>query len=110
MSLAPLLHRHISPAILLSRPSRCPPSELTNPQCDPEAAQFLLTHPIIAPKTTIMPLDVTHQCLGTPAVQTKLLGLPADSSPPSPETPLPTPIRALFHEIMTFFAKTYAEE
>ncbi|KAK7703715.1 Uridine nucleosidase 1 [Botryosphaeria dothidea] len=78
--------------------------------CDPEAAQFLLTHPIIAPKTTIMPLDVTHQCLGTPAVQTKLLGLPADSSPPSPETPLPTPIRALFHEIMTFFAKTYAEE
>ncbi|KAF4310621.1 putative uridine nucleosidase [Botryosphaeria dothidea] len=81
-----------------------------NIYCDPEAAQFLLTHPIIAPKTTIMPLDVTHQCLGTPAVQTKLLGLPADSSSPSPEKPLPTPIRALFHEIMTFFAKTYAEE
>ncbi|GME54123.1 putative uridine nucleosidase [Neofusicoccum parvum] len=75
--------------------------------CDPEAAQFLLTHPIIAPKTTIMPLDVTHQVLGTSAVQTKLLHLP---SSPSSKKPLPTPIRALFHEIMTFFAKTYAEE
>lgn len=78
-----------------------------NIYCDPEAAQFLLTHPIIAPKTTIMPLDVTHQVLGTSAVQTKLLHLP---SSPSSEKPLPTPIRALFHEIMTFFAKTYAEE
>ncbi|KAF9636778.1 hypothetical protein BFW01_g7674 [Lasiodiplodia theobromae] len=82
-----------------------------NIYCDPEAAQFLLTHPIIAPKTTIMPLDVTHQVLGTPSVQSKLLGLPGGiPARDSPEKPLPTPIRALFHEIMTFFAKTYAEE
>ncbi|KKY28256.1 putative uridine nucleosidase [Diplodia seriata] len=82
-----------------------------NIYCDPEAAQFLLTHPVIAPKTTIMPLDVTHQVLGTPEVQSKLLGLPGGiPARDSPEKPLPTPIRALFHEIMTFFAKTYAEE
>ncbi|KAL1639087.1 Uridine nucleosidase 1 [Diplodia intermedia] len=82
-----------------------------NIYCDPEAAQFLLTHPVIAPKTTIMPLDVTHQVLGTPEVQSKLLGLPGGiPARNSPEKPLPTPIRALFHEIMTFFAKTYAEE
>ncbi|OJD29126.1 uridine nucleosidase [Diplodia corticola] len=82
-----------------------------NIYCDPEAAQFLLTHPIIAPKTTIMPLDLTHQVLGTPAVQSKLLGLPGGiPARDSPDKPLPTPVRALFHEIMTFFAKTYAEE
>lgn len=59
-----------------------------------------------------MPLDVTHQVLGTPAVQSKLLGLPGGILPArdSSDKPLPTPIRALFHEIMTFFAKTYAEE
>ncbi|EKG17314.1 hypothetical protein MPH_05380 [Macrophomina phaseolina MS6] len=84
---------------------------LTTSQCDPEAAQFLLTHPVIAPKTTIMPLDVTHQCLGTPSVQTKLLGLPNGiPARDAASKPLPTPVRALFHEIMTFFAKTYAEE
>lgn len=89
------------------------PTPLTKPkmQCDPEAAHHLLTHPTLAPKTTIMPLDLTHLVLGTPAVQAKLLNLPSDENTnPSQKKPLPTPLRALFHEILTFFAKTYAEE
>ncbi|KAK8201536.1 Inosine/uridine-preferring nucleoside hydrolase domain-containing protein [Phyllosticta paracitricarpa] len=84
--------------------------QITKIYCDPEAAQFLLTHPVLARKTTIAPLDLTHQVLGNEQVQSKLLGLP-EGIPKGPgERPLPSPIRALFHEIMTFFAKTYAEE
>ncbi|KAK8221135.1 Inosine/uridine-preferring nucleoside hydrolase domain-containing protein [Phyllosticta capitalensis] len=81
-----------------------------NIYCDPEAAQFLLSHPVLSPKTTIAPLDLTHQVLGNEEVQSKLLGLPGGIPKVAGDKPLPSPIRALFHEIMTFFARTYAEE
>ena len=84
--------------------------DLTISQCDPEAAQYLLTHPVMAPKTTIMPLDVTHQVLGNASVQKKLLGLDGELPASKAERPLPTSIRALYYEILTFFAKAYADE
>ncbi|KAF2091657.1 Inosine/uridine-preferring nucleoside hydrolase [Saccharata proteae CBS 121410] len=81
-----------------------------NIYCDPEAAHFLLSHPVLAPKTVIMPLDLTHQVLGTVEVQSKLLGVDVPMKHGNVPTGLPTPIRALYYEIMTFFAKTYADE
>ncbi|XTI93985.1 Inosine/uridine-preferring nucleoside hydrolase [Cenococcum geophilum] len=44
-----------------------------NIYCDPEAAQSIFTNPILAPKTTLIPLDVTHQVLGTAEVRHGLL-------------------------------------
>ncbi|KAF1832199.1 Inosine/uridine-preferring nucleoside hydrolase [Decorospora gaudefroyi] len=76
-----------------------------NIYCDPEAAQSLLSHPILAPKTTLIPLDLTHQVLTTQKIRHKLLYGDQASDP----TPTPTPIRALFTQITSFFAQTYAQ-
>jgi hypothetical protein len=76
-------------------------------QCDPEAASLVLTHPILSPKTVLVTLDLTHQVLGTAPV----LGLinfgrnHQGSGPTSPSL-----VGQLFHEIMTFFSTTYADQ
>lgn len=69
---------------------------------DPEATQQVFSNAELASKTTMIPLDLTHQVLATSAVQSKLLNRGGD--PPSPH-----PVRQLFIEILTFFAATYAK-
>lgn len=76
-----------------------------NIYCDPEAAASVFSNPQLATKTTLIPLDITHQVLGDETVLRLLSrnhtgnGRLADS-----------PIRQLFLEIMTFFAHTYDRE
>lgn len=60
---------------------------------------------MLRPKTTLIPLDLSHQVLGTKAVRhTQLWGAGATDT-----SKTPTPLRALFTQIMSFFAGTYAE-
>ncbi|KAL8808601.1 MAG: hypothetical protein Q9200_004204 [Gallowayella weberi] len=49
-----------------------------NIYCDPEAAQSIFSNAILTPKTTLIPLDLTHQVLATEAVQSKLRHGPSD--------------------------------
>ena len=68
---------------------------------DPEAADFLFQYPILNQKTTLIPLDVTHLVLATKKVQALLL----DGKDGKQRTTL----RVMLVELLTFFAKTYAE-
>lgn len=72
-------------------------------QCDPEAAESIFTNPIVAPKTTIIALDLTHKVLASQAVQNRILHGARDPSQP------PTVIRQILHALLTFFAATYEE-
>lgn len=71
-----------------------------NIYCDPEAASMVFGNEKLASKTTLVPLDLTHQCRGTAVVQEKLFGGTLGQSY----------VRRLFREVMMFFAATYAEE
>jgi uridine nucleosidase len=66
---------------------------------DPEAADFLLAHPILSKKITLIPLDVSHLVLATPAVQNFLLQGKSGSGE--------TRLRKMLVELLTFFADTY---
>lgn len=72
---------------------------------DPDSAKSLLSNPALAAKTTLITLDLTHLFLATDSVQKVMLhgyGSKSDSSETST-------VRKLFVEILTFFAKTYAD-
>lgn len=56
------------------------------------------------PKTTLIPLDVTHQVLATPEV----LRLMLHGTEPTHRT-TPSTLRQMLHDLLTFFAHTYAE-
>ncbi|WEW55324.1 Uridine nucleosidase 1 [Emydomyces testavorans] len=72
-----------------------------NIYADPEAAKSILTSPILAPKTTLITLDLTHQVLATQKVQSLILGTESmDDSKPSI-------LRRILHDLLTFFASTY---
>lgn len=71
---------------------------------DPEAASSVFANPHLARKTTLVPLDVTHQVLATPAI----LGRVRCGAGPAGASD--SKLRRLFFEILTFFARTYAEE
>lgn len=80
--------------------------------CDPEAADLIFSNRELANKTTLIPLDLTHKVLATAPVQHRLLNGP-DPRDPSTATPPPTEIqplilRPLLHDLLTFFASTYA--
>ncbi|KAF2666753.1 nucleoside hydrolase [Microthyrium microscopicum] len=77
-----------------------------NIYCDPEAASAVFQNPILAPKTTLIPLDLTHQVLANEEV-VKLLQY--GSKEPSSKQDV-TMVRKLFNEILTYFASTYANE
>ncbi|KAF2788765.1 Inosine/uridine-preferring nucleoside hydrolase [Melanomma pulvis-pyrius CBS 109.77] len=82
-----------------------------NIYCDPEASHFIFSHPVLGPKTTLIPLDLSHQVLGTKTIRhTLLFGSDEPLDPSSTDTNrTPSPLRALFTQIMSFFAGTYAE-
>ncbi|MCJ1236067.1 Uridine nucleosidase 1 [Varicellaria rhodocarpa] len=76
-----------------------------NIYCDPESAHSVLSSPILAPKTILIPLDVTHLVLATQSVQKTLLyGSSPSTSPSSP----PSTIRQALNDLLLFFAHTYA--
>ncbi|EXJ81221.1 DNA glycosylase [Capronia epimyces CBS 606.96] len=66
---------------------------------DPESARAVLQNPLLQPKTTLIPLDLTHQAYATPEIQTLLLH--GDHGP--------TRLRTMFNELLMFFAHTYAD-
>ena len=70
--------------------------------CDPEAARSLFSNPILACKTTMIPLDVTHQAFATADVRTLLLhGQDRDATP--------TRLRQMFFDLLVYFQSTYEE-
>ncbi|KAH7419758.1 Inosine/uridine-preferring nucleoside hydrolase domain-containing protein [Cadophora sp. MPI-SDFR-AT-0126] len=80
---------------------------------DPEAASFLLEHPILAKKTILIPLDVTHLVLATAEVQDMLHYGKAKTGSGilkegEGERECST-LRKMLVELLTFFAKTYAD-
>ena len=74
-------------------------------QCDPEAAKSIFSNRTLAAKTTLIPLDLTHQVLATRHVQQTLLKgtLPMNSSTAGLN------LRQMFHDLLVFFAHTYSE-
>lgn len=76
---------------------------------DPEAAHFLLSHEILRTKTTIIPLDVTHLVLATPDVLSLLSGQTRGEDDGKGRVKGKTQLRQMLLELLTFFAKTYAD-
>jgi uridine nucleosidase len=77
-----------------------------NVYCDPEAACSIFSNQRLVVKTTLVPLDVTHQVLGNKDV---LRLLSNNYSGPSSRL-ADSALRHLFLEIMTYFAHTYERE
>ena len=75
-----------------------------NIHCDPEAAESVLSNPVLAPKTWLIPLDVTHQAYAGKPIQDMLLwGQKSEHKDP-------TRLRKMFNELLMFFSHTYAEK
>ncbi|CAG8044071.1 unnamed protein product [Penicillium olsonii] len=72
-----------------------------NLYCDPESSESIFSNPVLAAKTTIIALDLTHQVLASQAIQTRIL----HGSIHSAEEP--TVLRQVLHALLTFFAATY---
>jgi uridine nucleosidase len=71
--------------------------------CDPESAQSVFRNTILQPKTVLIPLDVTHQAFATKEEQDMVLyGTFGWQTKPSN-------IRRMFHDLLMFYAKTYAD-
>jgi len=68
---------------------------------DPESAQCIFSNPILAAKTTLIPLDITHQVLGDPSVQQQLLHGPARPG---------STLRPMLYDLLMFFAHTYSSK
>lgn len=72
---------------------------------DPESAKSIFSTPALAAKTTLIPLDITHQVLANEDVLRRLRLLEGREDGYTPSR-----MRKLFLEILTFFAATYAEQ
>ncbi|KAL8852091.1 MAG: hypothetical protein Q9221_003021 [Calogaya cf. arnoldii] len=71
-----------------------------NIYCDPEAAQSIFSNQVLARKTTLIPIDLTHQVLATETVQ-EIFRQGMSKKEPSN-------VRQMFNELLVFFAHTYA--
>ncbi|KAJ5499908.1 Inosine/uridine-preferring nucleoside hydrolase [Penicillium expansum] len=69
--------------------------------CDPESSESIFSNPVLASKTAIMALDLTHQVLASQAIQTRILHGSIHS------TDEPTILRQILHALLNFFAATY---
>jgi uridine nucleosidase len=69
---------------------------------DPEAADQIFSNTILAAKSVLIPLDVTHLVLATKDVQTQLLKGKEGAGGT-------TTLRTMLVELLGFFAKTYAD-
>lgn len=71
---------------------------------DPEAAAEIFGNKVIAGKTTLVPLDLTHQVLATGEVRDLLLhGKDSEKKGPGKTT-----LRTMLVELLYFFAQTYS--
>lgn len=70
---------------------------------DPEAAAVVFENPILAAKTTLIPLDLTHLVLATKEVQELLLYGKNDEKVGRGKSQL----RVMLVELLNFFANTY---
>ncbi|KAK0633059.1 Inosine/uridine-preferring nucleoside hydrolase domain-containing protein [Immersiella caudata] len=75
---------------------------------DPEAAASLFGNKILAAKTTLIPLDLSHQVLATEEVRNLLLYGPEGSKEEKGKQPKST-LRVMLVELLMFFAKTYTD-
>ncbi|KAI5304328.1 Uridine nucleosidase 1 [Ascosphaera pollenicola] len=73
-----------------------------NVYCDPEAAQSIFSSPVLAPKTVIASLDLTHKVIATPEVLSSIRYI-------NPETKESNNLRQMLYDLLTFFTKTYKE-
>ncbi|KAI1767564.1 Inosine/uridine-preferring nucleoside hydrolase domain-containing protein [Hypoxylon sp. FL1150] len=79
---------------------------------DPEAAAAVLGDPVLAGRTTLVPLDLTHLVLATREVQELLLYGPPeekDSDGTKREGRGKTDLRVMLVELLNFFASTYRD-
>lgn len=60
-----------------------------------------MSSPVLAPKTTLITLDLTHQVLGTSEIQSRVLGKELNSAHEA------TVLRQILHSLLMFFAGTY---
>ena len=74
-----------------------------NIYCDPEAAAAVFGNKELSAKTTLIPLDLTHQVLGTLEVQRVLLYGDSEAGEE------PSTLRRMLHDLLIFFATTYAK-
>lgn len=70
---------------------------------DPEAASEIFSNPVLAAKTTMVPLDLTHQVPATPEVCNLILYGKGGDKNGQPKSIL----RKMLVELLMFFAKTY---
>ena len=80
------------------------PNRLMQKQCDPEAALAILSNPALAAKTTLAPLDLTHQVIATEEVRRNILDGASDPYKNSGLT-----VRQMYHDLLIFYVKTYKE-
>ena len=95
---------------LRSRIGNTTPYAEFNIWCDPESAQSLFSNSELANKTMIAPLDLTHQAFADKDIQHIVMyGEPEHVFiKAGTEKPKPTKLRQMFHELLLFFAETYA--
>lgn len=76
---------------------------------DPEAAAALLHDPVLAPKSTLIPLDLTHLVLATKEVQDLLRtgSKAAAEGAQNGELKAKSKLRQMLVELLMFFAETY---
>lgn len=82
-----------------------------NIYCDPESANAVFSNFGLSNRITLVPLDLSHQVLATPTVLEVLLHPHGKSSAigTANEKRDTTPFRQMLHDLLTFFAYTYAE-
>ncbi|KKZ58474.1 DNA glycosylase [[Emmonsia] crescens] len=79
-----------------------------NIYCDPESAKSIFSSPVLAPKTILIPLDLTHQVLGTPRVQSLILQTePQPVANGNGVNHTPSVLRQILHALLIYFANTY---
>lgn len=78
---------------------------------DPEAADQIFRNPILNKKTTLIPIDVTHQVLATKDIQKLVLWGKegAESAKEGLDGKGKSILRRMLLELLIFFAKTYQE-
>ena len=73
--------------------------------CDPGSARNIFSNIPLSKKTTLVTLDLTHQVSATRSVQNLILHGNENKDQPEKSSRL----RTMFYELLTFFAKTYAD-
>ncbi|KAL3471358.1 Inosine/uridine-preferring nucleoside hydrolase domain-containing protein [Aspergillus californicus] len=74
-----------------------------NAYCDPESSRAIFSNPILAKKTTLLPLDVTHLAL----IEDYVIDLMLNGPPGIGTTTAPSKTRVIFTDLLKFFRAVY---